>query len=248
MGIIKSFDLNESAFINSSYKLFNATRDNIINDIGEFNKLKNATKDYILNIVNGLINISNETKFNFSSIDNLGNIIKDSTSLNTSKIASGLAMVRDALNREIPKVVDRSNDFMDKVNNNITSAHEILDFISDFFKPSNQSSHESGNQQSKPSTQINTMATHIIAKNKAFKKSKKAKKFTAILKTGNAPVKNVIVSLKFKGKTYTAKTNAKGKVTFKLKISKKYKANAVIKFGGNSLYKASSKKVKITIK
>ena len=50
-------------------------------------------------------------------------------------------------------------------------------------------------------------------------------------------------------KTFKAKTNAKGKATFKIKkLTKKGKYSAVIKFKGNKAYKASSKKVKITLK
>ena len=59
----------------------------------------------------------------------------------------------------------------------------------------------------------------------------------------------VKVTLKIGKKTYKAITNAKGKATFKIKkLSKKGKYNAVIKFKGNKLYKATTKKVKITIK
>ena len=57
------------------------------------------------------------------------------------------------------------------------------------------------------------------------------------------------VTIKVNGKTFTAKTNAKGKATFKIKkLTKKGKYKAVIKFKGNKNYKASSKKVKITVK
>ena len=253
VGIIKSFDLNESKLIDFLSEFFDATVEFIINSIGDLNKIINATKVYISNIVDGLINISKQIKFNFSSIDNLGNIIYDSSSFNTSKIAGGLAMVRDALNRDVPKIVDSINSFINKVNSTISIIssyiNKIVDFISDFFNPSKGGTPENGTQPSKPSALVKPASvTKVVAKNKAFKKSKKNKKFTVTLKSGNAPVKNVILSLKFKGKTYTAKTNANGKATFKLKISKKSKAKGVIKFKGNSLYKASSKKVKITIK
>ena len=91
--------------------------------------------------------------------------------------------------------------------------------------------------------------TKITAKKKTFKANKKVKKYTITLKAGKKPVKKVQVTLKIKGKTYKAKTNAKGKATFKIKkLTKKGKYKAVIKFKGNKNYKASSKKVKITIK
>ncbi len=92
-------------------------------------------------------------------------------------------------------------------------------------------------------------SSKITAKKKTFKKSIKVKKYTITLKSGKTPIKKVKVTLKIKGKTYTAKTNTKGKATFKIKkLSKKGKYTAVIKFKGNKYYKTTSKKVKITIK
>lgn len=96
---------------------------------------------------------------------------------------------------------------------------------------------------------VKKQATKITAKKKTFKASKKVKKYTIILKAGKKPVKKVTVTIKVGKKTYKAKTNAKGKATFKLKkLTKKGKYKAVIKFKGNKNYKASSKKVRITIK
>ena len=89
----------------------------------------------------------------------------------------------------------------------------------------------------------------ITAKKATFKKSKKVKKYTITLKSGKSPIKKVKVYLKVKGKTYKATTNSKGKATFKItKLNKKGKYNAVIKFAGNKNFKATSKKVKITVK
>ena len=62
-------------------------------------------------------------------------------------------------------------------------------------------------------------------------------------------MKNVKVILKVKGKTYVAKTNSKGKATFKItKLIKKGNFNAVITFGGNKYYNKVSKIVKIIIR
>ena len=92
-------------------------------------------------------------------------------------------------------------------------------------------------------------ASKITAKKKTFKKSLKVKKYSITLKSGKTPIKKVQVTIKVGKKTYKAKTNAKGKATFKIKkLTKKGKYNAVIKFKGNKSYKATSKKVKITIK
>ena len=91
--------------------------------------------------------------------------------------------------------------------------------------------------------------TSIKASKKAFKAKSKVKKYTITLKAGKTPVKKVQVSIKIGKKTFKAKTNAKGKATFKIKkLTKKGKYSAVIKFKGNKAYKASSKKVKITLK
>ena len=97
----------------------------------------------------------------------------------------------------------------------------------------------------------------ITAKAKTFKASTKTKKYTVTLKTikgSSANGKTYLsagkkVTLKINGKTYTAKTNAKGQATFKItKLTKKGKFQTLIKFAGDNTYKAVSKKVKITIK
>ena len=96
---------------------------------------------------------------------------------------------------------------------------------------------------------VKKQATKITAKKKTFKASKKVKKYTITLKAGKKPVSKVQVTIKVGKKTYKAKTNAKGKATFKIKkLTKKGKYKAVIKFKGNKTYKATNKKVKITIK
>ena len=90
----------------------------------------------------------------------------------------------------------------------------------------------------------------ITAKAKTFKYETKTKKYTITLKDNKGKVlKNKKVTLKVKGKTYTAKTNSKGKATFKLsKLTKKGKYTAVIKYAGDKYYKKATKKVKITVK
>lgn len=56
------------------------------------------------------------------------------------------------------------------------------------------------------------------------------------------------ITLTVNGKTYTAKTDAKGVAKFSLKITKKGKYTAKIEFTGDNTYKASNKSVKITIR
>jgi hypothetical protein len=59
----------------------------------------------------------------------------------------------------------------------------------------------------------------------------------------------VQVTIKIGKKTYKAKTNAKGKATFKIKkLTKKGKYTAKISFAGDGTYKAKTKKVKIRVK
>ena len=89
----------------------------------------------------------------------------------------------------------------------------------------------------------------VTAKKATFKAKKKTKKYTITLKAGKKAISKVKVTLKVKGKTYKATTNAKGKATFKInKLTKKGKHTATIKFAGNKYYKASTKKVKLTVK
>ena len=85
---------------------------------------------------------------------------------------------------------------------------------------------------------------------KIIKKSKKTKKYTITLKNSKGKaVKKAKVTLKVKGKTYKAKTNSKGKATFKItKLTKKGTYKATIKYKGNKYYKKATKKVKIKIK
>ena len=90
----------------------------------------------------------------------------------------------------------------------------------------------------------------LTAKSKTFKKSVKTKMYTITLKNNiNEVMRNTKVTLKVKGKTYTAKTNSFGKATFKItKLTKKGKYTAVVKFAGNKYYNAKTVKPKITVK
>ena len=90
----------------------------------------------------------------------------------------------------------------------------------------------------------------LTAKAKKFKRSVKTKKYTVTLKTNkNKVIKKAKLILKVKGKTYKAKTNSKGKATFKItKLTKKGKYKAKVKFAGNKYYKSKTVNVKITVK
>lgn len=89
----------------------------------------------------------------------------------------------------------------------------------------------------------------MTANAKRFKRTVKTKKYTITLKNNiNKPISKVKISLKVKGKTYQAKTNSKGRASFKItNLIKKGKFTATVKFAGDKYYKAITKKVKITI-
>ena len=89
----------------------------------------------------------------------------------------------------------------------------------------------------------------LTAKNKSFKIKTKTKKYTVTLKDSKGKaIKGAKLTLKVNKKTYTAKTNSKGKATFKFKLTKKGKFNATITYAGNKYFKKISKTVKITVK
>lgn len=98
------------------------------------------------------------------------------------------------------------------------------------------------------SNKIVKKATKITAAKKTFKVKAKTKKYTITLKSGTSPVKKVVVYLKIKGKTFKAKTNSKGKATFKISFKKKGTIKSKITFKGNKYYLKSSKTVKIKFK
>lgn len=97
---------------------------------------------------------------------------------------------------------------------------------------------------------INKEATKLTAKKKTFKAKKKTKKYAITLKDSKGKaIKKVKVTIKVGKKTFKAKTNAKGKATFKIKkLNKKGTYKAKVKFAGNALYKAVTKTVKIKVK
>ena len=90
----------------------------------------------------------------------------------------------------------------------------------------------------------------ITAKKKTFKKSVKVKKYTIVLKDNlGKAINKANVYIKVGKKTFNAKTNAKGKATFKIKkLTKKGKYVAKITYNGNKFINKVAKKIKITIK
>jgi len=96
---------------------------------------------------------------------------------------------------------------------------------------------------------VNKQATKAVFKAKTFKVKAKTKKVSFTLKDASGKaIKGKKITVKVNGKTYTAKTNAKGVATVSLKITKKGKYTATAKFAGDTTYKAITKKAKITLK
>lgn len=106
--------------------------------------------------------------------------------------------------------------------------------------------------KSSASARINVIKAKpfIIVSNMKYFAKEKTKKFYMILKNNvYQPMKGIKVTLKVNGKKFTAKTNAKGKATFKIKkLNKKGKYKVVVSYSGNALYNAVSKTARITVK
>ena len=88
-----------------------------------------------------------------------------------------------------------------------------------------------------------------ITKKASYKAKAKTKTVKVTLKSASKKaIKKVKVTLKIKGKTYKAKTTAKGVAIFKIKVTKKGTYKTKVKFAGSSYYKAITKTIKIKIK
>ena len=95
---------------------------------------------------------------------------------------------------------------------------------------------------------INVQKTKAVFK-KATLKVKKAKKVKFTLKDASGKaIKGKKITIKVNGKTFSAKTNAKGVATISVKVAKKGTFTATAKFAGDNTYKAITKKVKFTVK
>ena len=96
---------------------------------------------------------------------------------------------------------------------------------------------------------VKKATSKITAKAKTFKTTTKTKKYTVMLKANGKALKNKWVYLKVNGKKYKAKTNSKGKATFKItQLNKAGKFKATVTFKGNDYYKKATKKTTIKVK
>ena len=96
---------------------------------------------------------------------------------------------------------------------------------------------------------VNKQTAKLTTAKKTYKAKAKTKKLTATFKsaTGKA-IKGKKIAFTVKGKTYSAKTNAKGVATVKVKLTKKGKYTFTAKFAGDDTYKSVSKKAKLVLK
>ena len=89
----------------------------------------------------------------------------------------------------------------------------------------------------------------LTTSKKTYKAKAKTKKLTATFKSAKGKaIKNKKITFKVKGKTYSAKTNAKGVATVKVKLTKKGTYTFTAKFAGDNTYKAVIKSAKLILK
>ena len=92
-----------------------------------------------------------------------------------------------------------------------------------------------------------TVKKVLALKNVAVKKSAKKLVLTATLKKGKSPIKGKVVAFKFSGKTYKAKTDAKGiaKATIKSAVLKKLKVGKKVTYQATYLKEVVKKSVTV---
>ena len=92
-----------------------------------------------------------------------------------------------------------------------------------------------------------TVKKVLALKNVAVKKSARNLVLTATLKKGKSPIKGKVVAFKFSGKTYKAKTNAKGiaKATIKSAVLKKLKVGKKVTYQATYLKEVVKKSVTV---
>ena len=112
-----------------------------------------------------------------------------------------------------------------------------------------------GDDNYKNSVKITTVtvkkaAVRLTAKKATFKKSKAVKTYKVTLKnSAGKAISKVKLTLKIKGKTYSAVTNSKGTASFKIKkLNTKGTFKSKVAFAGNNLYKSLTRTVQIKIK
>ena len=96
---------------------------------------------------------------------------------------------------------------------------------------------------------VDTQKGTLTVPNKSYAATAKTKTLTATFKSAKGnPIADKWVTFTVNGKTYKAKTNAKGVASVNVSLNKKGTYNFVAKFAGDSTYTAINKTAKLTIK
>ena len=91
--------------------------------------------------------------------------------------------------------------------------------------------------------------TNLAVPNRSYKRAAKVKRLTATLKDQTGKVlRNKIVRFTVNGKTYSARTNAKGVATVNIKLSKRKTYRFTVKFAGDRNYVAVARTARVVIK
>lgn len=246
-----SFDFSKM-FNGTSIDLGNGTKFNLSDLLnGTTLSFGNGTSINISDLLNGNFSFGNGTSFNISSLLNsstFGNGTFDFSSIinmfggsKETIEAADLTKVYTA-NTKYSVTVKKGNETLTSgtviftIDNKEVTGHIGSDGVATVsLKNLKPGTHfvvvEYGDVLVKKVITVKKATPKLTAKNKAFKKAKKTKKYAVTLKTNEGKaLKNTKVTIKVKGKTYKAQTNSKGKATFKItKLNKKGKFKAVVK-------------------
>ena len=251
-----TFNINGTTFnlgdlTNGTFSLGNGTTFNISSILNGTFSIGNGT----FNISSFLNGTGNGTTFDLSSFMNMfGGTQVTATTSDIEQVYSGNTVFKATI-IESNKTVESGKNVIFTINNKDyierTDANGTATLSIDLPAGTYYIYTEYNNDiLAKNQIVIKKAASKITASAKTYKAKTKTKKYTITLKNNNGKaIKNAKVTLKVKGKTYTAKTNGNGKATFKItKLTKTGKHSATVKFAGNGYYKAVSKTVKITVK
>ncbi len=252
-----TFNINGTTFnlddlTNGTFSLGNGTTFNISSLLNGTIGLGNGTTFNISSFLNGT---GNGTTFDLSSFMNMfGGTQITATTADIEQVYSGNTVFKATI-LESNKTVEAGKNVIFTINNKDyiqrTDANGTATLSINLPAGTYYIYTEYNNDIiAKNQIVIKKAASKITASAKTYKAKTKTKKYTITLKNNKGKaIKNAKVTLKVKGKTYTAKTNTNGKATFKItKLTKTGKHSATVKFAGNSYYKAVIKTVKITVK
>ena len=226
---------NISSLLNSNMTFGNGTSFNISQIM---NMTGNGTGSFNISSILDMLNIGG-TKITFNATD-IEQVYSGATTFKVTVLENDNPVAQ----KDVIFTID-NKDYVGRTDQNGTATFKINLKAGSYYIYT-----EYNNVIGKNKIVIKKASSKITAKARTFKAKTKVKKYTIVLKNNKGKaIKNAKVTLKIKGKTYTAKTSSAGKAIFKItKFTKKGKHTATIKFAGNGYYKASSVSKKITIK